>query len=87
LLETPEYLKLEKAVRRAGMESNDIIGPVYDVAQAEALMCCYRSTDAPHFRMSEPPGVSETRYKVDLSTAPTIPREEFERWLTAWSST
>ncbi len=84
LLGTPEFLKIERSVRRAGMESNEVVGPIFDAVQAEALMCCFKSTDAPHFRMPEPPGVSETRYKVDLSTAPVLLRNEFKQWVEKW---
>ena len=84
LIGTPEFLKLEKAVRRAGMESSDAIGPIFDAARAESSISCFKSTDAPHFRVAEPPGVSETHYKVDLSTAPNISQEDLEAWLKTW---
>lgn len=84
LLGTSAFLKLERAVRQAGMEDSDVVGPKFDAAQAETLMYWFRSTDAPHFRMAEPPGVSETRYKVDLSTAPVLPHNEFEQWIDTW---
>lgn len=83
---TPDYLKLESAVRRAGMEDSTIEGPRFDAMQAHRELAWFRSVDAPHFRMPEPPGVSETRYKVDLSTAPRVASEELERWLGEWTT-
>ena len=85
LLGTPDYLKLEKAVRQAGMESSTETGPVIDTVEAEEGLSWFRSTDIPHFRVPEPAGVTETRYKVDLSTAPRVTAIEFDEWLRPWS--
>ena len=84
LIGTPDYLKLEKAVRRAGMESSTDSGPVIDAAEAEENLAWFRSMDIPHFRVPEPPGVTETRYRVDLSTAPRVTATELDAWLRAW---
>lgn len=81
LLETPDYLKLERAVRRAGMEDHLEPGPVFDAVEAERGFAWFRSADVPHFRMAEPPGVSEARYKCDLSMAPPMGFDELEAWL------
>ena len=85
LLGTLDYLKLEKAVRHAGMESSAEAGPVIGVAEAEQNLAWFRSVDIPHFRVPEPPGVTETSYKVDLSTAPRITAVELDQWLRLWS--
>ena len=82
---TEHYLKLEGSVRRAGMESTDDEGPVYDSHEAEHTLSWFRSTEAPHFCMPEPPGVSQTHYRVDLSTAPQIQKRELSDWLDSWS--
>ena len=84
LLGTQYYLKLEKAVRRAGMDDPSIAGPAYDARQASDSLALFRSTEVPHFRVLEPPGVSETHYKVDLSLAPNFSREEIDAWLNVW---
>ena len=84
LIGTPDYLKLEKAVRQAGMESSTEPGPVIDAAEAEQNLAWFRSMDIPHFRVPEPPGVTETRYKVDLSTAPRVTPTELDAWLRPW---
>jgi hypothetical protein len=84
LLGTPHYLKLEKAVRRAGMDDPSIAGPAYDASQALESFAMFKSTEAPHFRMSEPPGVSETHYKVDLSAAPRLSKADIDSWLNIW---
>ena len=81
LLGTPDFLKLETAVRRAGMEDSAISGPAYDLGAARGLLAWFRADEAPQFRMPEPPGVSETRYKVDLSTAPQLAEGELHMWL------
>ena len=86
LLQTPDYLKLEKAVRRAGMESSAELGPVISAAEAEGSLAWFRSMDAPHFRVPEPPGVTQTRYKVNLSTAPRLTTVELDEWLSIWST-
>jgi hypothetical protein len=85
LRNSPFYLKLEKAVRHAGMEASSEIGPIFDANEAETELAWFKATDAPHFRVPEPTGVSETRYKVDLSTAPRLDSEELEDWLNSWS--
>ena len=85
LLGTPDYLKLAKAVRQAGMESSTESGPVIDAVEAEEGLAWFRSIDIPHFRVPEPAGVTETRYKVDLSTAPRLTAIELNEWLHPWS--
>ena len=85
LLGTPDYLKLEKAVRQAGMESSSESGPVISATEAEEGLTWFRSIDIPHFRVPEPAGVTETRYKVDLSTAPRVTAVELDEWLRPWS--
>ena len=82
LLGTPHYLKLETAVRRAGMESSTEPGPAINADEAEESLAWFRSKDIPHFRVPEPLGVTETRYKVDLSTAPRLTAVELDEWLT-----
>ena len=84
LQNSPFFLKVERAVRHAGMEDTSETGPVFDAAEAERALAWFRSTDAPHFRMPEPPGVSETHYKVDLSGAPRLDPHEVEVWLDTW---
>jgi hypothetical protein len=84
LQDTPFYLRLEKAIRQAGMEASSETGPIFDANEAERNLAWFKSTDAPHFRVPEPAGVSETRYKVDLSTAPRLDSGELEDWLNSW---
>ncbi len=85
LLGTTDYLKLEKAVRLAGMESSTELGPAIAAAEAEESLAWFHSRDVPHFRVPEPPGVTETRYRVDLSTAPRLTTMELDEWLRLWS--
>jgi len=63
------------------MDSLDETGPIYDALEAQMTLAWFRSTDAPHFRMPEPPGVSQTHYRVDLSTAPQLGTQELNEWL------
>ena len=84
LVGTPDYIKLEKAVRHAGMQDSAETGPVIDATEAEVSLAWFRSIHVPHFRVPEPQGVSETRYKVDLSTAPQITEAETDEWLDTW---
>ncbi len=86
LLGTPDHLKLERAIRRAGMESPTETGPVIGATEATERLAWFRSIDIPHFRVPEPAGVTETRYKVDLSTAPRVTDTELEAWLRPWFS-
>ena len=81
-----DYIKLEQSVRQAGMEAPEEIGPVYDAAEAEQSLAWFHAADAPHFTMSEPPGVSQTHYRVDLSTAPQVAPDELVQWLRSWTS-
>jgi hypothetical protein len=81
LMGTDYYLKLEKAVRRAGMDDISITGPIYDSRQAAESIALFKSTEAPHFKIPEPPGVSDTHYRVDLSTAPRLSPEVIHSWL------
>lgn len=84
LLGTPHFLKLERAVRHAAMEDEGIEGLTYDGADAERQLAWFRATDIPHFRIPEPPGVSDTRYRVELSGAPRLEEGELRVWLDRW---
>ncbi len=86
LLGGAHYFKLEQAVRQAGMEAEES-GPAYDLSEAEESLAWYRAKDAPHFKMPEPAGVSQTHYRVDLSLAPQVSKSELDPWLRTWIST
>ncbi len=83
---TEEYFKLEEAARQAGMEALDESGPAFDEVQAAKSLSWYRASDAPHFTMPEPPGVSQTHYRVDLSNAPQVNFADLTNWLSSWSA-
>lgn len=80
------YMKIEDAVRQAGMELASETGPAYDENDASRSLSWFQSSRVPHFPVPEPPGVSDTRYRVDLSTVQPMPLEELEKWLTGWSA-
>jgi hypothetical protein len=83
---TEHYFKLEQSVRQAGMETTEENGPSYDSREAEKELAWYRATEAPHFQIPEPPGVSQTHYRDDLSTAPKVGSEGLSGWLGQWTS-
>jgi hypothetical protein len=81
---SPDYLKLEFAVRHAGMEDETIIGPQFNEDLAKQDLLWFKATDAPHFKVPEPCGVSETSYKVDLTNAFPVAKKELNTWLSNW---
>ncbi len=83
--EEEHVIKLAKAERVSGMENNDELGPFFDETEAERSLALFWARDAPHFNMAEPAGVSQTHYRIDLSTAPAIPLEDLINWLSKWS--
>lgn len=82
---TEHLFKLERAVRQAGMEAMDEPGPAFDETEAKKAIAWFRASDAPHFTMPEPPGVSQTQYRVDLSTAPRVVETDLKKWLNDWT--
>lgn len=70
------YVKLMEAIRHSSMEDMEENGPTYDEIEAGRSLSWYRSTDIPHFGVAEPAGVSQTRYKIDLSAAPKLTEKE-----------
>ncbi|MEX0763315.1 MAG: PD-(D/E)XK motif protein [Dehalococcoidia bacterium] len=84
LIQTGHYMKLEIAIRRTGMEHQTEIGPMYDADAAAESLSWFRAENAPHFQLPEPAGVSETRYKVDLSTVQQVSVHDVEEWLDSW---
>ncbi len=81
---TPQFMSLERAVRRAGMDDGDETGPKFDPTAAAINLAWFDSQDVPHFQVPEPPGVSDTRYRVDLSTAPPLDEGAVTNWLQNW---
>jgi len=81
---SPNYIKLERAVLHAGMGDNSIDGPKYHFNQALRDMRWFRAAEVPRFSVPEPSGVTETRYKVNLSKATCLESAELENWLNTW---
>jgi hypothetical protein len=86
LIDSPYILKAEGAIRHAGMEDPSESGPIFDEVEAQTKLAWFRSTDVPHFRLPEPPGVSETKYKADLTAATCLSQKEVDSWLDTWSA-
>ena len=81
---TDQYLKLERAIRSAGMGDPTENGPAYNLADAVHSLKWFRAADAPRFPLPEPEGVSYTHYKVDLTSTPSLTETELRDWLNAW---
>lgn len=75
------YVKLMEAIRHSSMEDPEENGPSYDEIEAGRSMSWYRSTDIPHFGSAEPAGVSQTRYKIDLTAAPVLTKKNVDLFL------
>jgi hypothetical protein len=80
------FVKLEIAIRAAAMGHPAITGPAYNEAEAMAALVWFWAHDVPRFTQPEPAGVSNTHYRVDLSTTPPIPSQDLDDWLKGWDS-
>ncbi len=80
-----DIIKLEKALRQCDMLLGAEEGPSYNEAAANQSIGWYWASQAPHFESPEPAGVSDTRYRVDLSTAPNVDSGILGQWLSTWS--
>lgn len=87
LVNTPDYYKLEKAVRKAGMGDPRATGPAFNEAGANAELKWFRASEAPRFESPEPDGVSDTHYLVDLSNIAPLSKKELDEWLDLWADT
>jgi len=85
IFDTPYYLKLEKSIRYSGMNNSSESGPKYNLNSAKQKISWFQSIDVPHFCLPEPPGVSNTTYRVDLSRAPKLGVDGINNWLDSWS--
>lgn len=83
---TQDYIKLEKAIIRAGMTELNETGPRYIESEAGQELAWFRVSDVPRFQSEEPIGVSGTHYKSDLSTTRRMTGDEIQRWLTPETS-
>lgn len=78
----PELLaKLEASIRRAGMQEPSEQGPVYDEQEASVNLKWYRSADVPKWDGPEPPGITDTRYRCDLSVTQPLLASDSKGWL------
>lgn len=78
------YDKIIRTIRETGMEEDSEIGPSFDSDEATTSIKWFWAKDAPHFRIPEPPGVSLTNYRIDLSTAPEVSKQEVDDWVNSW---
>lgn len=79
-----QLAKLEASVRSARMNNLEEAGPCFDEPDANDNLAWFWAQKAPKFTQPEPPGVSEARYKVDLTTTAQIPGPDLISWLSSW---
>lgn len=85
LRDTPHFMKLEKAVRHAGMHGRDE-GSAYNGDEATRSIRFFNVESVPRFRVSEPEGVSGTHYKIDLTSIPAVDSARLAEWMDSWSA-
>ena len=81
---TPYFIKLEKAVRSAGMDNSSDTGPRFNDLEASRQLAWYGAESVPRFRTQEPEGVSGTHYRSDLTNAPKLTAEQVKDWMQNW---
>jgi hypothetical protein len=85
LIENPHFMKLEKAVRHAGMHSHDE-GPMYNDGEAAQSIRFFDVESVPRFQVSEPEGVSGTHYQIDLTNIPAVDDVRLTAWIDGWGA-
>lgn len=83
---SPHYFKLEKAIRKAGMDDLNESGPIFSASHALGNLAGYAICDIPRFPIAEPEGVSGTHYRSDLTGATRLGNSEIDAWITGWDS-
>jgi len=81
---TQYFIKLERAIIRAGMTDFNEIGPRYNDLEAKRNLAFIKAENVPKFMSREPEGVSGTHYKSDLTPAQKMSEEEIARLLASW---
>jgi hypothetical protein len=79
------YFKIEKAARHAGMSEGEDSGPIYNLQSASDTLAFFHSEAIPHFKMPEPPGVTQTRFKADLTSAAMVGINWINQWFETWA--
>lgn len=82
--EPTQLVKLEAAARSARMTDFEESGPTFNESDASNNLAWFWASEVPRLTQLEPPGVSEVRYKVDLSTTPQISAPQLISWLNVW---
>lgn len=77
-------IKLENAIRKAGMQDLSENGPRFDYTEASRHIAWFWSDFVPRFNQAEPPGVSNTHYRVNLATVEQVNDDELRKWLNTW---
>jgi len=77
-------LKLEAAVRAVDLTDQAMSGPTFSTDAAEKNIAWYWAAAVPRFTQTEPAGVSNTHYRVDLSTTPPIAMLDVDAWIRKW---
>lgn len=83
---SPYLIKLEKSIRRVGMHEPEEEGPRFNEGYANQHIAWFKSTEVPRFTTNEPPGVTCTHYKSDLTNAPQLSDQEIDSWVSDWAN-
>jgi len=83
---SPDYIKLERAIRSVRMNEPDTDGPKFNSAHAIQNTAWFRSTEVPRFPIQEPTGVTGTHYRSDLTQANRLSQQETSEWIENWGA-
>jgi len=78
---TPDYIKLERAIRNARMNDPNVEGPKFSSTYATQNTSWFRSTNIPRFPIQEPTGVTGTHYRSDLTQSRSMSQQEISEWI------
>ncbi|MEA3357623.1 MAG: PD-(D/E)XK motif protein [Patescibacteria group bacterium] len=81
---TSHFFKLERVVRKAGMENIEEEGPKYSASFAQDNLLWFNASDVPRFNTTEPEGVSCTHYRSDFTKAHRLSVEDIQNWIDKW---
>jgi hypothetical protein len=84
LADNQDIIKLEMSVRSAGMNEAEEEGPKFNEINAARNEAWFNSIEVPRFVTEEPPGVSGTHYKSDLTGAPRLTTENITDFISDW---
>ena len=81
---SPYLVKLERAIRRAGMQEPTECGPIFNEQNAARSIQWFHARDIPHFSEPEPDNVSGTNYSANLGAAQPLSVTDILDLCTCW---